>query len=76
MCKCIHPSFSAYLPRMEGMVYSQDAGQHNGERQCAVSTPSVVELDARIETRRANCNSVRDPPPKAKLTPGQPVDST
>ena len=36
MCKCIHPSFSAYLPRMEGMVYSQDAGQHerNGTRHC------------------------------------------
>ena len=75
MCKCIHPSFSAYLPRMEGMVYSQDAGQHerNGS---ARSQPSVVARRAHRDPRRANCNSVRDPPPKAKLTPGQPVDST
>ena len=61
MCKCIHPSFSAYLPRMEGMVYSQDAGQHerNGS---ARSQPSVV-------ARRAH----RDSPRQLQLGPRPPA---
>ena len=76
MCKCIHPSFSAYLPRMEGMVYSQDAPANTNGTAVRRSQPSVVARRAHRDPRRANCNSVRDPPPKAKLTPGQPVDST
>ena len=66
MCKCINPSFSAYLPRMEGMhegmVYSQDAGQHerNGS---ARSQPSVTVA------RRAH----RDSPRQLQLGPRPPA---